>query len=195
MGARRRSGEAERRVRERDEVVQIRRASVADAAELSAAAERWFRAAFAADNTAEDMAAYCATAFSTAIQRAQLVDPAIDTFLVHDSGSQLIGYAQLREGSPPGLTLPSSIELWRFYVDAAHHGRGVADRLMAAADEAARARGVRTLWLGVWERNPRAQAYYRKAGFVDIGAHEFRLGTDLQIDRLMSRPVAAPGQP
>ena len=72
------------------------RASVADAAELSAAAERWFRAAFAADNTAEDMAAYCATAFSPEIQRAQLVDPAIDTFLVHDSGGQLIGYAQVR---------------------------------------------------------------------------------------------------
>jgi ribosomal protein S18 acetylase RimI-like enzyme len=60
---------------------------------------------------------------------------------------------------------------------------------MAAVDHTARAGGARTLWLGVWERNHRALAYYRKAGFTDIGAHEFYLGHDLQVDRLMSRPL------
>jgi ribosomal protein S18 acetylase RimI-like enzyme len=46
------------------------------------------------------------------------------------------------------------------------------------------------MWLGVWERNPRAIRFYQKHGFVDIGAKEFRLGTDLQTDRVMSRSVA-----
>jgi ribosomal protein S18 acetylase RimI-like enzyme len=60
---------------------------------------------------------------------------------------------------------------------------------MTAVDAAARARGAKTLWLGVWEKNHRARAYYRKAGFIDIGAHDFGLGHDLQTDRLMSRPL------
>jgi ribosomal protein S18 acetylase RimI-like enzyme len=169
--------------------MRIRRAVTTDAAALSFAAERWFRATFEKENTVEDMASYCATAFSLEIQRAQIDDPAIDTLLMYDDGGQLIAYAQLRDESPPGIAVAAPIELWRFYVEPAHHGRGVAVHLMSAVEEAARARGRQNLWLGVWERNHRAQAYYRKAGFVDIGAHDFRLGNDLQTDRLMSRPI------
>jgi ribosomal protein S18 acetylase RimI-like enzyme len=64
---------------------------------------------------------------------------------------------------------------------------------MTAVLEAAVRRGAATLWLGVWERNPRAQAFYRKYGFVDVGAHTFILGSDHQIDRLMARPLAGAG--
>ena len=172
-----------------DDVIQIRRGGVADAEELAAAAERWFRETFAPDNTAEDMEIYCASAFSAEIQRAQLADPAVETLLLHDPHGRLMAYAQLRDGPPDGVPLTAPIELWRFYVDSQHHGRGMAARLMTAVDDAARARGARTLWLGVWEKNHRARAYYRKAGFVDIGSHDFHLGHDLQTDRLMSRAL------
>lgn len=172
-----------------DDVMQFRRGVESDAEALSAAAERWFRDTFSPDNTAEDMAIYCASAFSPAIQRAELTDPATETLLLHDSRGQLAAYAQLRDGPPEGFQLDAPIELVRFYVDSAYHGRGIASRLMAAVDEAARARGAKTLWLGVWEKNLRARAYYRKAGFSDIGAHDFHLGNDLQTDHLLSRPL------
>lgn len=172
-----------------DDVLQIRRGVESDAGELSAAAERWFRETFSPDNTAEDLAIYCASAFSPEIQRAELTDPATETLLLQDSRGQLTAYAQLCDGPPDGIALPAPTELVRFYVDSAHHGHGIASRLMAAVDEAARARGAQTLWLGVWEKNHRARAYYRKAGFIDIGSHDFRLGHDLQIDRLLSRPL------
>jgi diamine N-acetyltransferase len=172
------------------DVMDIRRGVAADAEELAAAAERWFRETFSPDNTAEDMAIYCASAFSPVIQRAQLTDPAVETLLLHDALGRLTAYAQLRDGGPDGIAaLPAPIELWRFYVDSSQHGRGLAARLMAAVDEAARARGAKTLWLGVWEKNHRARAYYRKAGFIDIGSHDFHLGHDLQTDRLLSRPL------
>jgi diamine N-acetyltransferase len=169
--------------------LQIRCATVADAEALAAAAERWFRETFTRDNTAEDMEIYCASAFSPQIQLAQLEDPAIDTLLLHDPQGQLIAYAQLRDGGPDGIALSAPVELWRFYVDSSRHGSGIAARLMAAVEDAARARGARTLWLGVWERNHRARAYYQKAGFVDIGSHDFWLGHDLQTDRLLSRAL------
>jgi ribosomal protein S18 acetylase RimI-like enzyme len=101
-----------------------------------------------------------------------------------------VAYAQLRVGpAPPTIRDEATIELWRFYVDLPHHGRGLAHELMAVALEAAQARGAATMWLGVWEKNHRAQAFYRKFGFVDVGAHEFRLGNDLQTDRVMVTPL------
>jgi ribosomal protein S18 acetylase RimI-like enzyme len=186
--------------------VVIRRGASGDAAPLAVLAEQTFRDTFAADNTAADMDAYCATAFGADIQGRHLADREIDTLVVEEDGV-LIGYAQLRPGAPPAtgdpeipsepLPPPSSvpstaIELWRFYVDRPHHGRGVAAHLMDASVDAARARGARAMWLGVWERNFRAQAFYRKLGFVDVGAQQFVLGTDVQTDRIMVRSLEQP---
>jgi diamine N-acetyltransferase len=172
----------------------IRRGRREDAAALAEFAERTFRATFDAHNNPNDMAEYCRSAYSEEIQRRQLLDPAMDTLLVVDETDRLIAYAQLRPGAPAAVTGPSPIELWRFYLDAAHHGRGIAHRLLAAVEDAARARQARTLWLGVWEHNARARAFYRKVGFVDVGAHTFVLGSDLQTDLLMARPLDRDGQ-
>jgi ribosomal protein S18 acetylase RimI-like enzyme len=58
---------------------------------------------------------------------------------------------------------------------------------MRAVDHSAVELGGRTLWLGVWERNPRAIAFYAKCGFVDVGEHAFIFGTEEQTDRVMAR--------
>ena len=55
----------------------------------------------------------------------------------------------------------------------------------------ARRQGVEALWLGVWERNPRAIAFYRRWGFEKIGEHEFLLGADLQTDHVMAQRLPA----
>jgi diamine N-acetyltransferase len=167
----------------------IRRAVIDDAAALARLAEDTFRRTFAQDNNPQDMADHCAVSYGPDIQRAQIVDPDIDSLVVSDEEGRLVAYAQLRQGAPPAVTSPAPIELWRFYVDASHHGRGLAQRLMAAVIDAALARSARTLWLGVWERNHRARTFYRKSGFVDVGSHSFLLGRDLQTDLVMARPI------
>jgi ribosomal protein S18 acetylase RimI-like enzyme len=78
------------------------------------------------------------------------------------------------------------LELSRFYVDRPWHGRGVAQALMTATVREAARRGGETLWLGVWERNPRGIAFYRKCGFADVGTQTFVLGSDPQNDRVMA---------
>jgi ribosomal protein S18 acetylase RimI-like enzyme len=170
----------------------IRMATSTDAVRLSELAARTFSDAFAADNRPEDMAVYLAASFTVERQAAELADPEVTTLLA-EIGSELAGYAQLRSGpAPEEVTDPAAHELVRFYVDRHHHGRGVAQSLMAAVLAAARERGARTLWLGVWERNLRAIAFYGKSGFVDVGSHEFWLGSDRQTDRLMARPIGEP---
>lgn len=177
----------------------VRSATAADAARLADMGARLFRETFASDNRPEDLEQYLGTAFGEAIQRAEIADPAFDTLIAEIDGDAA-AYAQLRTMSPPApIEAPGSIELRRFYVDRAHHGRGVAKDLMDAVERVAAARDATAIWLGVWERNPRAIAFYRKCGFLDVGSQVFVLGSDPQTDRIMLRPrpstVAPPRAP
>ena len=102
-------------------------------------------------------------------------------------------FGRRRRIRPPRL--PEPLELWRFYVDKVHHGRGIARQMMEAVIDVARERGAATLWLGVWEHNTRAQAFYRKSGFVVVGSHTFVLGADVQTDCLMARSLRLKPRP
>jgi GNAT superfamily N-acetyltransferase len=165
--------------------VNIRVATAADAAVVSALARRTFHDTFAPTNDPADLALYLAGAYSVDIQTRELNDRDITTLLVEEGGAA-IAYAMVRGDHVPDCVVgPEPIELWRFYVDRGWHGRGVAAALMERVKTAARERGAKTLWLGVWERNDRARAFYAKCGFADAGEHIFLFGTDPQTDRVM----------
>ncbi len=172
------------------DAVQIRPATPADAAALADLAAATFADTFGAENTAEDLAAFLAATYSPARQRDEIEDPAMTT-LVADDGGTLVGFAQLRHGddAPAGLDPAATVELQRLYVTRAWHGRGLAQRLMAAVEDAARARRAHAMWLGVWERNARAIAYYRKTGFALAGEKTFVVGTDVQRDLVLVRSL------
>lgn len=170
--------------------IDIRQAVAADAAALSAFAERIFRETFGPDNAPANLDLYCLQAFSPSLQAAEIADTRIITLVATGARETLVAFAQLRLGPVPEcVTGPMPMELVRFYVDTPLHGTGLARRLMEAVVDEARMRGMRTLWLGVWEHNPRAQAFYRKTGFVDVGAQTFHLGSDVQTDRVMMRTL------
>src|SRR5688572_21797423 len=167
----------------------IRQASEADAAVLADFAARTFAEAFGALNDPADVALHLSRAYGVAQQTAELRDPARVTLLA-EMGGELAGYAMVRRAEVPVcVTGPAPVEVQRFYVDQPWHGRGVAQRLMRAAEEVARGWGGETLWLTVWGLNHRAVAFYEKCGFTDIGEHPFLLGNDLQVDRVMARPL------
>jgi len=172
--------------------VAIRRATAADAAVLAKLAMQTFNDTFAGVNTPADMAAHSARSYGVDLQRAEIVAPSIRTLLAERDG-HAIAYAQLRAESAPGcVATRPTIELWRFYVDKTAIGSGVARELMAAVLAEAAASGARSLWLGVWERNPRAIAFYRKFDFEEVGNHRFTLGSDVQNDLIFERLLAAP---
>lgn len=167
----------------------IRRGTVGDAGLLSELGARTFSETFAADNTPEDLAAYIATSFNIARQTAELEDQA-STFLIAEVDGRAAGYAKLHDGEPEkGVEGANPIELVRLYVSRDWLGRGIGEQLMRACVDEARQAGYETIWLGVWERNGRAQAFYRKWDFRTVGEHVFRLGSDLQRDIVMERPL------
>jgi ribosomal protein S18 acetylase RimI-like enzyme len=164
----------------------LRDATPADAAQLAEFAARTFRETFAADNTSEDMHAHLESSFSPEKQRLEIANRDIDTLILVDAADRWLGFAQLRLGSSaPGVPPAGSIELWRFYVDQPWHGKGVAGALMNGAKQRASWRGAGSLWLGVWERNARAQAFYRKHGFEAVGRKTFVVGSDPQTDNVL----------
>ena len=54
----------------------------------------------------------------------------------------------------------------------------------------AQKRGARTLWVGVWENNSRAIAFYENNGFMKFGQQPFMLGDDVQNDWMMKKELA-----
>ena len=177
--------------------VKIRRAEIRDAASLSELGAMTFRDTFEAENSREDMARYLTDAFTPEVQATEITDPAGIVLLAEHDGESgdatLVGYAHLVSGKvPEAVQGRAPLELKRLYVARAWHGRGVAQALMQAAIDAARARGAQTLWLGVWERNSRALAFYAKYGFVRVGEHTFVLGADAQTDWVLARPITSP---
>lgn len=169
--------------------LRIRRGTVDDAEMLSELGARTFSETFAIDNTAEDMVEYLAASFNVAQQTTELEDPAT-TFLIAEVDGRAGGYAMLHDGEPEkGVAGANPVELVRLYVSREWLGRGLGQQLMRACLDEARQAGHETIWLGVWERNERAQAFYRKWNFRPVGEHMFQLGADLQRDILMERPL------
>ena len=169
----------------------IRHGKTEDARLLAELGAHTFSETFAADNTCEDMAAYLASAFSQAQQAKELAD-AHSLFQIAETNGVALGYAMLRAGDAPprGVSGNKPIELVRLYVTRASLGSGVGAALMQACISEASRLGCKTLWLGVWEHNLRAQAFYRKWNFHEVGRHVFQLGGDMQTDILMQRSIS-----
>jgi len=165
--------------------IDIRVATLDDAATIARIAERVFVRSFAAGNTPENLAAYLQTAFGEPIQRRELEDASCVYLLAYVDGA-LAAFALLRIGATEAAVQGDApVEIQRFYVDHDFHGQGVAAHLMEACVAHALSRGGQTLWLGVWEQNPRAIRFYEKCGFTDVGSHPFVMGSEVQTDRVM----------
>jgi ribosomal protein S18 acetylase RimI-like enzyme len=167
----------------------LRYPDTSDTSRLVEFAARVYYETFAAVNTPENMQAYLQGAFTTEQFSAEMADPAA-VFLLAERGAHLCGYAKLLPGLPPEcVTGENPIELVRLYVDRSWHGSGLASIMMEACLAEARQRGFKTMYLGVWEKNFRAQSFYRKWGFERVGEHIFQMGDDPQTDWWMTRPL------
>lgn len=189
----------------------LRRATPADAAALATFAARTFRETYAPPHgpcDPADVEDYVAHHFGPAVQRAELSDPRTRVVLAEADGA-IVGYAHVRTDARPTdvpayapvlepgaeAILPgATAELARFYVDRPWHGAGVAARLFAAARALAAESGAASLWLSVFQRNPRALAFYRRQGARPFATATFRMGQEVQDDWLLAVPTtpAAP---
>lgn len=167
----------------------IRPAAVADAGILADLGARTFRETFADICSAADLEAYVAGAYGEAIQAAELADPDRPGLVLEVDGLPA-GFVQMRFGHRepcvPGLR---PAELQRIYVLRAYHRGGRGTALMEAGTGLARAWGADVLWLGVWEHNDRALAFYAHHGFREVGEHVFRIGEQVDRDLILAKEL------
>ena len=164
----------------------IRRGVVADATALADFAARTFAEAFGDQTAPDDLSAHLAHTYTPGLQAAELADPDVITLLAL-RGDSIVAYAQVRRnGKAPACSdAGDTVEVQRFYADRSVRGTGVARHLMERALDAAIELGGRHAWLGVWQNNERAVAFYRKAGFIPVGTTVYVVGADHQTDHVM----------
>jgi len=174
----------------------IREAGPEDAAMLAALGARTFSDSFANDNTTENMANYLRQSFSPEIQAAELAQQGSIFLILETEDGTPIGYTRLLDGSNDPCLRDSTawgglhtMELIRIYLLESWTGRRLGDVLMQASLAQAQKHNAAVLWLGVWQQNPRAVAFYKRWGFEIAGTHTFQLGDDPQQDYVMARRV------
>ena len=167
--------------------VMFRKASLADAERMAALGERAFTETFGHLYTPDDLALFLEN-HTAGKWREDLSDPDCSA-CVGEADGQAVAYAKLL---PPDVPIPitaPAIELKQFYVLNGWHGTGIAQRLMDWVIEEARARGAEELYLSVFTENERAQRFYARFGFAEVGRQKFMVGTHADEDIVMRRTL------
>lgn len=168
--------------------LQIRRATPADAAALSALAIATYTETFGDSYPPQDLHAFLQAHYSTAPQRRELDDPHSAIWLLEADGRP-VGYLAAGPNTLPHAdAAQGDVELKRLYVLASHQGGGHGARLMEAflawLDQPVR----RTLWVGVWSENFGAQRFYARYGCVQVGSYDFVVGDSRDLEFILRRP-------
>lgn len=166
-------------------MIRYRDAVPADGPALSAMAQRCFTDTFGSLYRAEDLAAFLDRTFGVDGLPSQLNDPRFAVRVALD-GAVVAGFAKLGPVDFPGDWSADTIELHQLYVLGPWQGEGVAVTLMDWILETARARGAARIVLSVYVDNHRAQRFYARYGFREIGKYEFRVGDHVDDDRIWS---------
>lgn len=161
--------------------VSVTPAGAGDAVELAAVAMATFPLACPESAAPGDIAVFIAAHLSAERFGEYLADPGRVILTAVEQG-RIVGYAMLIRGA-------DRVELSKMYVLPSYHSTGVATALMQTGIDWASQTGAAQLWLGVNQKNARAQRFYRKHGFEVSGTRTFHLGASTERDFVMVRPL------
>ncbi|HYM35003.1 MAG TPA: GNAT family N-acetyltransferase [Steroidobacteraceae bacterium] len=167
----------------------IRNASLADLDELVVFARNAFRDTYRGLDDPQDIEDYCLNEL-TPNYFSEHINASAAKVLLAISENELVGYAIVTQSpTPECVKTPAAIELARLYLRVDKKGLGLGASLMRAVQNEARRFHAQSIWLSVYDRNTRAVEFYRKWGFVDVGAKPFRFGGRIYFDPVMCAPL------
>ena len=172
-------------------MINIRFATTDDAELIADLSRQTFYETFTASNTKENMDKFMNETFTKEALMKEVGEQDNILFLAYD-GNEPVGYVRMREEEVrPEFDSKPSVEIARIYAVQSSIGKGVGKALMQKCIEIAIDKKKDIIWLGVWELNQRAIAFYTKWGFEKFGTHVFMLGTDAQTDWLMKKRLSS----
>ncbi|MED3550068.1 N-acetyltransferase [Cytobacillus praedii] len=169
--------------------IKTRKCSPDDLGNLQEISLETFNDTFKHQNAQENMKAYLERAFNLKQLEKEVGNP-FSEFLFVYFNSEIAGYLKVNTGDAQTEEMGNeSLEIERIYIKNKFQKHGLGKYLLNKAMEIAMERKKKNIWLGVWEKNENAIAFYKKMGFVQTGAHSFYMGDEEQIDFLMAKTL------
>ncbi|RFM30550.1 GNAT family N-acetyltransferase [Deminuibacter soli] len=152
---------------------------------LADVSRQTFYDAFAAQNSAADMEQHLEKTYNLLQITKELTSPHC-RFYFAMAGDIVAGYMKLNFApAQTELHDANALELERIYVVQNWQGQKIGQLLLNKAIALVKELRLQYLWLGVWEHNAKALAFYRRNGFVAFSTHHYTVGTDVQTDLML----------
>jgi ribosomal protein S18 acetylase RimI-like enzyme len=169
--------------------IEIRKASLSDLESVQKIASQTFVETFAAVNSPENIINYLEQSFNTPQLTKELMNVE-SSFYLATSDQKAIGYLKINFGKAQTEIMDEhALEIQRIYVLQEFHGKRVGQLFIDEVLNIVKINPVTFIWLGVWEENHRAIAFYSKNDFSVFDKHDFTLGGDIQTDLLMKLEI------
>ncbi|WP_291866270.1 GNAT family N-acetyltransferase [Maribacter sp.] len=169
--------------------VKIKKVNLSNIEQLQKIGIQSFTETYSSVNSEENMTQYLENNFATAKLKTQVANKNSEFYFAELEGD-IIGYLKINIGAAQtNIIDTNALEIERIYVLSKFHGKKVGQILYEKAIEISEQKKASYIWLGVWEKNPRAIRFYEKNGFVAFDKHLFYLGDDKQTDVLMKRTL------
>ncbi|HIW38785.1 MAG TPA: GNAT family N-acetyltransferase [Candidatus Jeotgalicoccus stercoravium] len=169
--------------------IHIRKCTVGDLDSLLDISKKTFYETFEKQNTEENMSAYSEKTYQKEKFISELEHPHSQFFYIFYK-DELAGFLKLNilsaQSEPMG---DDALEVERIYILNDFQKLGLGKALLKLAHDEAQRLGKKNIWLGVWEYNSNAIAFYKKQNFKEVGAHSFFMGDDEQTDLILKKEL------
>ncbi|MBU8732903.1 GNAT family N-acetyltransferase [Cytobacillus oceanisediminis] len=167
--------------------INIKKCTLEDLSRLQEISYETFNETFKEQNSPENMEAYLEKAFNLKQLETELSQRSSQFYFVEIDG-ETAGYLKVNTDEAQTEEMgDEALEIERIYIRSPFQKQGLGKYLFNKALEVAMEQNKKKIWLGVWEKNEKAIAFYKKMGFVQTGAHSFYMGDEEQTDFIMAK--------
>ena len=169
--------------------ITIKKCILDDVRSLQTISVETFSETFQEQNSPEHLNAYMERAYNLEQLKQEIANPSSQFYFVYFD-QEIAGYLKVNTDEAQSETMDGeSLEVERIYVKRKFQKHGLGKHLMNKAMEIALEQQKKKIWLGVWEDNENAIAFYQKKGFIQTGSHSFFMGDDEQVDLIMTKTL------
>ncbi|NPC90749.1 GNAT family N-acetyltransferase [Bacillus sp. WMMC1349] len=169
--------------------IKLKKCTLEDLRKLQDISYETFKETFKHQNSPESINAYLEKAFNLKQLERELSDAFSQFFFVYFD-HEVVGYLKVNTNDAQSEKMGDELlEIERIYIKNKFQKHGLGKSLLNKAVEIAQEHNKKKIWLGVWEKNENAIAFYKKTGFIQTGAHSFYLGDEEQIDYIMTKTL------
>ncbi|MEK4031247.1 GNAT family N-acetyltransferase [Pseudobacillus sp. FSL P4-0506] len=169
--------------------IKIKKCNLEDSRKLQEISYETFDETFKHQNSPENMNAYLERAFKLEQLEKELSNISSQFFFVYFN-DEIAGYLKVNTNDAQSEEMgDESLEIERIYIKKKFQKQGIGKYLLNKAIEIAMEHNKKKIWLGVWEKNENAIAFYKQMGFIQTGSHSFYMGDEEQIDFIMTKTL------